>query len=167
MSTLLEAVLFVTVGVGGFLIAQATTTSRHQSGSRLVATPGFTVKINGVNLEPTLEPGEKISATIDFVRNGLVRGEIVVFNKPADDAGPGVTNVVDRTLGLPRETISARGARSTSTESLYGSLGSPRPSTTPRPISVQRRYLPGSISSSVTTVATSATLAFLDRSPAM
>jgi signal peptidase I len=103
------AVLLITVGVGGLLIALATTTPRHRSGSRLLATPGFTVGINGVNMEPTLEPGEKISASVDFVPNGLVRGEIVVFNKPGDDVGPGVINVVDRLLGLPGETISASG----------------------------------------------------------
>jgi signal peptidase I len=102
-------VLLVAVGVGGFLTAGAMTTSQRRSGSRLRATPGFTVKINGVNMEPSLEPGEKISASVNFEPDGLVRGEIVLFNKPPDNIGPGVTNVVDRIVGLPGETISSSG----------------------------------------------------------
>jgi signal peptidase I len=100
------AVLLLAVGVGSFVAATAPS---HGSGSGLRATPGFTPTIKGVNMEPTLTPGDKIAATVDFQPAGLTRGEIVVFNKPPGATTPAVTNVVDRLVGLPGETISAAG----------------------------------------------------------
>jgi signal peptidase I len=98
------AILLLAVGVGSFVAATAPS---HGSGSGLGATPGYTLTINGVNMEPTLEPGDKIAATVDFQPAGLARGEIVVFNEPPGETTPAVTDVVDRLIGLPGETISA------------------------------------------------------------
>jgi signal peptidase I len=103
------AALLVVVGVGGFLIARATTSPRHRSAAGPVATPGFVVAVEGINMETTLQPGDKVSATVDFDPNGITRGDIVVFNKPPSNTTPAVTNVIDRIVGLPGETISASG----------------------------------------------------------
>jgi signal peptidase I len=100
------AILLLAVGVGSFGAATAPT---HGSDSGLRATPGYTLTIKGVNMEPTLEPGDKIAATVDFQPAGLSRGEIVVFNKPPGETTPAVSDVVDRLVGLPGETISASG----------------------------------------------------------
>jgi signal peptidase I len=100
------AVVLLAVGVGIFVAATAPS---HGSGSGLRATPGYSLTINGVNMEPTLDPGDKIAATVDFQPAGLTRGEIVVFNKPPGETTPAVSDVVDRLVGLPGETISASG----------------------------------------------------------
>jgi Signal peptidase, peptidase S26 len=92
------AVLLVAVGVGSVVAATAPS---HGSGSAVRATPGDTLTLKGVNMEPTLEPGDVIAATVDFQPAGLTRGEIVVFNEPSGEPTPAVTDVVDRLVGLP------------------------------------------------------------------
>jgi signal peptidase I len=58
-------------------------------------------------MEPTLEPGDRLAATINFDPSAIRRGDIVVLNEPPTDSTPGVTNVIDRIVGRPGETISA------------------------------------------------------------
>ena len=64
------------------------------------------------SMEPTLEPHDRILVNkLSYQLHPVHRGDIVVFKKPADDTTPGITDLVKRVIGLPGETISARGGQ--------------------------------------------------------
>lgn len=66
------------------------------------------------SMEPTLMVGDRIIVDkLAFHFHPVERGDIVVFRRPPHEreecAGPEVTDLVKRVVGLPTETISARG----------------------------------------------------------
>jgi signal peptidase I len=68
------------------------------------------------SMEPTLMIGDRIIVDkLAFDFHPVERGDIVVFRRPPGErrecAGPEVTDLVKRVIGLPTETISARGGK--------------------------------------------------------
>jgi signal peptidase I len=71
-----------------------------------------TFYIPSTSMYPTLKAGDRIIVSkISYHLHGVGRGDIVVFKRPADEhcAGPPVPDLVKRVIGLPGDTISARG----------------------------------------------------------
>ena len=73
-------------------------------------------------MEPTLQIGDRIVVDkLSYHLHGVDRGDIVVFSTPPNEdcAGPPVSDLVKRVIGLPGETISlVGGTRRTSTGTL-------------------------------------------------
>jgi signal peptidase I len=69
-------------------------------------------KIPSGSMEPTLQVNDRILVNkLSYHLHRIHRGDVVVFKKPADDTTPGITDLVKRVIGLPGETISARGGQ--------------------------------------------------------
>jgi signal peptidase I len=65
-------------------------------------------------MEPTLQVGDRIVVDkLSYHLHGMGRGDIVVFSTPPAEncAGPPVSNLVKRVIGLPGETISLSSGR--------------------------------------------------------
>ncbi len=63
------------------------------------------------SMEPTLMIGDRILVDkLSYHLHGVHRGDIVVFQRPADEncGGPAVNDLVKRVIGLPGETLSLR-----------------------------------------------------------
>src|SRR6202161_4030523 len=61
------------------------------------------------SMEPTLQVGDRILVDkLSYHLHGVDRGNIVVFSTPPNEdcAGPPVSDLVKRVIGLPGETIS-------------------------------------------------------------
>jgi signal peptidase I len=89
-------VILVAVGVAVLLRAFVVETFFIPSGSML----------------PTLQIGDHIVVDkLSYDLHGVEPGDIVVFSRPADEdcAGPPVSDLVKRVIGLPGETISLNG----------------------------------------------------------
>jgi signal peptidase I len=67
--------------------------------------------IPSASMVPTLEVGDRV--VVSKLNKDPGRGDIVVFDRPANDpAAPGEPDVlIKRVIGLPGETVSARGGR--------------------------------------------------------
>jgi signal peptidase I len=68
-----------------------------------------TYSIPSGSMEPTLQIGDRILVDkLSYHLHGVDRGNIVVFSTPPNEncAGPPVSDLVKRVLGLPGETIS-------------------------------------------------------------
>ena len=68
-----------------------------------------TFSIPSGSMEPTLQIGDRIVVDkLSYHLHGVGRGDIVVFTTPPDEhcAGPPVSDLVKRVIGLPGETIS-------------------------------------------------------------
>jgi signal peptidase I len=64
------------------------------------------------SMVPTLQIGDHIVVDkLSYDLHGVERGDIVVFSRPSDEncAGPPVSDLVKRVIGLPGETISLNG----------------------------------------------------------
>lgn len=62
------------------------------------------------SMEPTLKVGDKVLVNkLSYDFHSVHRGDVVVFKKPPHDYGPGIKDLIKRVIGLPNETISARG----------------------------------------------------------
>ena len=64
------------------------------------------------SMVPTLQIGDHIVVDkLSYDLHGVERGDIVVFTRPPDEncAGPPVSDLVKRVIGLPGETISLNG----------------------------------------------------------
>jgi signal peptidase I len=73
-----------------------------------------TYSIPSGSMEPTLQVGDRIVVDkLSFHLHGIDRGNIIVFSTPPkeDCAGPPVSDLVKRVIGLPGETISVSGGR--------------------------------------------------------
>jgi signal peptidase I len=73
-----------------------------------------TYSIPSGSMEPTLQVGDRILVDkLSYHLHGVDRGDIVVFATPPteDCAGPPVSDLVKRVIGLPGETISLSGGR--------------------------------------------------------
>jgi signal peptidase I len=71
-----------------------------------------TYSIPSGSMEPTLQIGDRIVVDkLSYDLHGVDRGNIVVFTTPPNEdcAGPPVSNLVKRVVGLPGETISVSG----------------------------------------------------------
>ena len=71
-----------------------------------------TYSIPSGSMEPTLQIGDRIVVDkLSYDLHGVDRGNIVVFSTPPNEdcAGPPVSNLVKRVVGLPGETISVSG----------------------------------------------------------
>jgi signal peptidase I len=71
-----------------------------------------TYSIPSGSMEPTLQVGDRIVVDkLSYHLHGVDRGNIVVFTTPPNEncAGPPVSNLVKRVVGLPGETISVSG----------------------------------------------------------
>jgi signal peptidase I len=71
-----------------------------------------TYSIPSGSMEPTLQVGDRIVVDkLSYDLHGVDRGNIVVFTTPPNEncAGPPVSNLVKRVVGLPGETISVSG----------------------------------------------------------
>jgi signal peptidase I len=65
-------------------------------------------------MEPTLQVGDRIVVNkLSYDLHGVDRGNIIVFSTPPkeDCAGPPVSDLVKRVIGLPGETISLSAGR--------------------------------------------------------
>jgi signal peptidase I len=61
------------------------------------------------SMEPTLHVGDRVLVNkLSYNFHAVHRGDIVVFNKPANDTTPGVKDLIKRVIGLPGETISGQ-----------------------------------------------------------
>jgi signal peptidase I len=70
-----------------------------------------TYSIPSGSMEPTLKIGDRIVVDkLSYHLHGVDRGNIVVFSTPPTEncAGPPVSNLVKRVIGLPGETISLK-----------------------------------------------------------
>src|SRR5215472_15327038 len=68
-----------------------------------------TYSIPSGSMEPTLQVGDRIVVDkLAYHLHGIGRGDIVVFSTPLHEqcAGPPVSDLVKRVIGLPGETIS-------------------------------------------------------------
>jgi signal peptidase I len=73
-----------------------------------------TYSIPSGSMEPTLQIGDRILVNkLSYDLHGVQRANIVVFSTPRDEhcAGPPVSNLVKRVIGLPGETISLSGGQ--------------------------------------------------------
>ncbi len=73
-----------------------------------------TYSIPSGSMEPTLEIGDRIVVNkLSYHLHGVDRGNVVVFSTPAaeDCAGPPVSDLVKRVIGLPGEVISLADGR--------------------------------------------------------
>jgi signal peptidase I len=73
-----------------------------------------TYSIPSGSMEPTLQVGDRIVVNkLSYDLHGIDRANIVVFSTPKNEhcAGPPVSNLVKRVIGLPGETISLTGGR--------------------------------------------------------
>jgi signal peptidase I len=73
-----------------------------------------TYSIPSGSMEPTLQIGDRIVVDkLSYHLHGVDRGNIVVFSTPPDEdcAGPPVSDLVKRVIGLPGETIALAGGR--------------------------------------------------------
>lgn len=73
-----------------------------------------TFYVPSTSMYPTLKAGDRIVVNkLAFVFGSVQRGDIVVFRRPPaeDCGGPPVPDLVKRVIGLPDETISARGGQ--------------------------------------------------------
>ena len=73
-----------------------------------------TYSIPSGSMEPTLQVGDRIVVDkLSYHLHGIDRGNIIVFSTPPkeDCAGPPVSDLVKRVIGLPGETISLSGGR--------------------------------------------------------
>jgi signal peptidase I len=71
-----------------------------------------TYSIPSGSMEPTLQVGDRIVVDkLAYDLHGVDRGNIVVFSTPPNEdcAGPPVSDLVKRVVGLPGETISVSG----------------------------------------------------------
>ncbi len=71
-----------------------------------------TYSIPSGSMEPTLQVGDRIVVDkLSYHLHGVDRGNIVVFSTPPNEdcAGPPVSDLVKRVVGLPGETISVSG----------------------------------------------------------
>jgi signal peptidase I len=73
-----------------------------------------TYSIPSGSMEPTLQVGDRILVDkLSYHLHGVDRGNIIVFSTPPNEdcAGPPVSDLVKRVVGLPGETISLSGGR--------------------------------------------------------
>ena len=73
-----------------------------------------TYSIPSGSMEPTLQVGDRIVVDkLSYDLHGVDRGNIIVFSTPPkeDCAGPPVSDLVKRVIGLPGETISLSAGR--------------------------------------------------------
>ena len=73
-----------------------------------------TYSIPSGSMEPTLQVGDRIVVDkLSYDLHGVDRGNIIVFSTPPKEncAGPPVSDLVKRVIGLPGETISVSGGR--------------------------------------------------------
>src|SRR6516165_5848965 len=73
-----------------------------------------TYSIPSGSMEPTLQVGDRIVVDkLSYHLHGVDRSNIIVFSTPSkeDCAGPPVSDLVKRVIGLPDETISLVGGR--------------------------------------------------------
>ena len=73
-----------------------------------------TYSIPSGSMEPTLQVGDRIVVDkLSYHLHGIDRGNIIVFSTPAKEncAGPPVSALVKRVIGLPGELISLSGGR--------------------------------------------------------
>jgi signal peptidase I len=73
-----------------------------------------TYSIPSGSMEPTLQVGDRIVVDkLSYNLHGVDRSNIIVFSTPPkeDCAGPPVSDLVKRVIGLPGETISLSGGR--------------------------------------------------------
>jgi signal peptidase I len=71
-----------------------------------------TYSIPSGSMEPTLQVGDRIVVDkLSYHLHGVDRSNIIVFSTPPNEdcAGPPVSNLVKRVIGLPGETISLSG----------------------------------------------------------
>ncbi|HET9077829.1 MAG TPA: signal peptidase I [Acidimicrobiales bacterium] len=62
------------------------------------------------SMEPTLMIGDKVLVNkLSYDFHSVHRGDVIVFKKPPNDYSPGIKDLIKRVIGLPGETISARG----------------------------------------------------------
>lgn len=66
--------------------------------------------IPSASMESTLHIGDRVLVDkLSYDLHGVHRGDIVVFKKPPADTTPGPGDLIKRIIGLPGETVSARG----------------------------------------------------------
>jgi signal peptidase I len=59
------------------------------------------------SMEPTLKIGDRL--LVDKVGYSLHRGDLIVFDKPPRDTESGTPHLVKRIIGMPGDTVSAKG----------------------------------------------------------
>jgi len=66
--------------------------------------------IPSASMEPTLEKGDRVLVNkLSYDLHDINRGDIVVFELPADKVGPdGIKDLIKRVIGLPGEVIESR-----------------------------------------------------------
>jgi signal peptidase I len=84
-------------------------------GGGLVNSPGAsaaTFTISTQSMEPTLKPGEQVSATAVNKGTQIKLGDVLIIKAPkslAGSCGVSVTDVIDRVIGLPGDRLSSKG----------------------------------------------------------
>jgi signal peptidase I len=65
------------------------------------------------SMEPALRPGDRVLVNkLSYDFHSIHRGDIVVFKRPPSEAGdPTIKDLIKRVIGLPGETIEARGGQ--------------------------------------------------------
>ena len=94
-----------------------------------------TYSIPSGSMEPTLQIGDRIVVDkLAYHLHGIGRGDIVVFSTPPAEncAGPPVSNLVKRVIGLPARPFRSQTASSSLTARCFPNRGS-------RPTSERRR----------------------------
>lgn len=62
------------------------------------------------SMEPTLKVGDKVLVNkLSYDFHSIHRGDIIVFKRPPHDYSPDIKDLIKRVIGLPNETISAKG----------------------------------------------------------
>lgn len=64
------------------------------------------------SMVPTLHVGDRVLVNkLSYRLHDVHRGDIVVFERPRGEADPQIRDLIKRVIGLPGETIEARGGR--------------------------------------------------------
>jgi signal peptidase I len=62
------------------------------------------------SMEPTLLPGDRVLVNkLSYQLHAVHEGDVVVFKRPPNDNDPQISDLIKRVIGLPGESIQAKG----------------------------------------------------------
>lgn len=104
------------VGVGAFVAGRTTAPSRRLAGSPKTTTaPDLkSFYVPSTAMWPTIKGGDTVEVDLTaYAKSSPRLGDIVVFRRPPAEhcGGTPVTDLVKRVIGLPGQTVSARGGK--------------------------------------------------------
>ena len=100
------------VGIGAYFLGRSQS-SRNLATSKVAPPRTATFTMSSTSMWPTLKAGDRI--VVNKLSGPVRTGDIIFFKRPASEtgrcAGPPVPDLVERVIGLPGQTVSARGGK--------------------------------------------------------